>query len=187
MHACTVVQLWYVLGCAVGICYEGELRLTGGSSPTEGRVEVCIEGMWGTVCDSSWEAKDAEVACRQAGYLSVGKHWIYKMSTYWVDLCVSLFLPDAIAHSVPMFGGALGGVHLTEVQCVGDESELVDCHHKKTHNCSLRLNAGVICEGELKLLLLPSISITSYHLHQRLVVMMGQLGWWERLAMLEAG
>ena len=86
-----------------------------------------------------------------------------------------------------MFGGALGGVHLTEVQCIGDESELVDCYHKKAHNCSLQLNAGVICEGELKLLLLPSISITSYHLHQRLVVMMGQLGWWERLAMLEVG
>ena len=72
--ACTVVQLCYVFGCIAGICYEGELRLTGGSSPTEGRVEVCIEGMWGTVCDSSWAAKDAEVACRQAGYLSVGKH-----------------------------------------------------------------------------------------------------------------
>ena len=100
-------------------------------------------------------------------------------------MCV-LFLPDAIAHSVPMFGGTLAGVHLTDVQCVGDESELVDCHHKKTHNCSLQLNAGVICEGE-QLLLLPSISITLYHFQQRLVVMMGQLGWWERLAVLEAG
>ena len=35
-----------------GLCQDGEVRLVGGSSPSEGRVEYCRGNVWGTICDS---------------------------------------------------------------------------------------------------------------------------------------
>lgn len=44
---------------------EGELRLVGGSNFTEGRLEICLNDEWGTVCDEQWNTTDASVVCRQ--------------------------------------------------------------------------------------------------------------------------
>jgi deleted-in-malignant-brain-tumors protein 1 len=49
-------------------CEEGALRLVDGRFPWEGRVEICVNSHYGTVCDDNWENSDAMVACRQLGY-----------------------------------------------------------------------------------------------------------------------
>lgn len=56
-------------------CPNGAVRLSGGRFPSEGRVEVCLGGVWGTVChdERSWSVHNAEVVCKQLGYGPIGE------------------------------------------------------------------------------------------------------------------
>ena len=54
-------------------CDNGAIRFVNGQTLWEGRVEVCKDQVWGTVCDDFWSNEDAGVACRQAGYSGFSK------------------------------------------------------------------------------------------------------------------
>ena len=49
-------------------CSNDMIRLAGGESDSEGRVEVCMSQQWGTVCDNQWSTTDGQVICHQLGY-----------------------------------------------------------------------------------------------------------------------
>jgi deleted-in-malignant-brain-tumors protein 1 len=53
-------------------CVNGAIRLIGGTSASEGRLEVCADQQWATVCGDLWGEPDARVVCRQLGYSIIG-------------------------------------------------------------------------------------------------------------------
>ena len=58
---------------AIVPCNNGDVRLVGGFSPYNGRVEICYRNQWGTVCDNSFTSTDARVVCKQLGYPVIGE------------------------------------------------------------------------------------------------------------------
>ena len=65
------------VGATYNNCSDGELRLMGGLTDYQGRVEICINNLWGTICYSSsrynyWDINDARVVCRNLGHQELG-------------------------------------------------------------------------------------------------------------------
>uniref|UniRef100_A0A674K899 SRCR domain-containing protein n=1 Tax=Terrapene triunguis TaxID=2587831 RepID=A0A674K899_9SAUR len=97
----------------------------GEESTKEGRVEVFLNGQWGSVCDDGWTDKDAVVVCRQLGYSGAAK-----------------------ARTMAYFGEGHGPIHLDNVECSGTERTLGECVKPDNgiHNCWHSEDAGVSCD-----------------------------------------
>ncbi|XP_062566592.1 deleted in malignant brain tumors 1 protein-like [Saccostrea cucullata] len=104
------------------ICFD--IRLVGGSSSREGRVEVKLGNTWGTVCDDSWDDNDARVVCRTLGFSGSGS-----------------------AYSNAHFGEGSGQIWMDDVNCGGGERSLALCPFNGfgNENCGHSEDAGVVC------------------------------------------
>ncbi|XP_032081479.1 deleted in malignant brain tumors 1 protein-like [Thamnophis elegans] len=108
-------------------CLDKTIRLVNGSHICEGRIEILHDGLWGTVCDDSWDLNDAEVVCRQLGCGSAIK-----------------------ALQSARFGQGSGKITMDDVNCKGTENRLEECSHRGwfSHDCSHREDAGVKCSDK---------------------------------------
>lgn len=92
---------------------------------TEGRVEVGVNGIWGTICDDNWSLNSATVICKMLG------------------------LSDAsAAPGDSSFGQGNGKIWLDQVDCTGSETSIIDCSHLglgASSQCTHHEDAGVIC------------------------------------------
>ncbi|XP_024843360.1 T-cell differentiation antigen CD6 isoform X4 [Bos indicus x Bos taurus] len=112
-----------------------DLKLVGGGSPCEGRVEMLEHGQWGSVCDDTWDLEDAHVVCRQ-----LGCGWAVQA------------LPGL--HFAP----GQGRIHWDQVNCTGLETYLWHCPGLPGNGyCGHKEDAGVVCSGARSLL---NLSIT---------------------------
>ncbi|XP_061262505.1 T-cell differentiation antigen CD6 isoform X5 [Bos javanicus] len=100
-----------------------DLKLVGGGSPCEGRVEMLEHGQWGSVCDDTWDLEDAHVVCRQ-----LGCGWAVQA------------LPGL--HFAP----GQGHIHWDQVNCTGLETYLWHCPGLPGNGyCGHKEDAGVVC------------------------------------------
>ncbi|XP_078379682.1 scavenger receptor cysteine-rich domain-containing protein DMBT1-like isoform X2 [Oculina patagonica] len=112
-------------------CSVPEVRLAaGGHAAYQGRVEIFLGGLWGTVCDDSWDLQDAQVVCHQLGYDGA-----------------------SAAPRNAAFGEGTGVIWMNEVQCTGDEASLSDCrrHDISLNFCSHYYDASVVCTSPVRL------------------------------------
>lgn len=129
------------------MCVNGAIRLSGGESVDTGRIEVCYNGNWGTICQKGWGIYDAMVACTQLGFNASRK------LMYWslILLLLLLLLLDVRTFGGSKYGSGIGPVYLRDLQCSGNESSLIYCPgNTDTNECSHSDDAGLRCDGECK-------------------------------------
>ncbi|XP_053386943.1 scavenger receptor cysteine-rich type 1 protein M130-like [Mercenaria mercenaria] len=104
-----------------------DIRLADGSGTFDGRVEIQIDGVWGTVCDRDFHINDATVMCRMMALLPTA----YLSGAY--------------------FGQGVGPIFAQEFNCYGYESHLRDCRFETNVFCSHSRDVGIICSecGEI--------------------------------------
>ena len=73
-------------------CDDGEVRLVNGKSEMDGRVEICLNQRWGTVCDSQWTDNHTAVVCRHLGFSDI----IGGRLNHPIPLSIQLYFPSHI-------------------------------------------------------------------------------------------
>ena len=102
------------------------VRLTGVNSSSKiGRVEISLNGVWGTICDNSWNIRNAHVICRMLG-----------------------LPPATAAFGSAVFGRGHGMVWLEKLNCTGNESSIFECDHGvfgSETRCKHSADSAVMC------------------------------------------
>ncbi|XP_066505263.1 lysyl oxidase homolog 3A [Hoplias malabaricus] len=117
------------------------IRLVGGRTDYEGRVEVQVGSRWGTLCSDGWSTREALVACSQLG-LNYALHAITE-TWYWDSSNVTEMV-------------------MSGVKCRGDEMTLSDCQHHQVVSCKragAQFSAGVICSDSASDLVLNALLV----------------------------
>ena len=105
------------------------MRLVDGSYPSEGRVEVFLYGIWGTVTSGNFDTyPDARIICTSLGY-------------------------GGVANSIPwsVYGQGTGPIHINDLSCNEFDSSILDCSYSGSDSSNYKyMDASVRCQGAYK-------------------------------------
>lgn len=106
------------------------IRLLGGRSEHEGRLQIQIDGKWGTVCDYGWNVINAALVCHQLGLALNPNDWRLERSE----------IPGA---------GSSEEIILSHVQCTEHDTDITKCRSEKQgefqNSCTHEMDVGVRC------------------------------------------
>nr|XP_034333604.1 scavenger receptor cysteine-rich type 1 protein M130-like isoform X7 [Crassostrea gigas] len=106
------------------------VRLSGGYSNKEGRVEVFMNNVWGTICDAGWDSVDTRIVCNTLFGYSYGGTKV----------------------SAGHFAQGVGDILLANVSCTGSESNVLECKHSlMTDHCTHSKDVAVKCYQNIRL------------------------------------
>ena len=133
--------------CVTGIILnDSAIRLVGGSSYSQGRVEVLYNGVWGTICSDGWNNDNTRVVCRALGFPSA--------STFF--------------SSSSQYGPGSDPIWLDNVMCNGNEASLAECTYPGVgiiEGCTHDKDVGVRCRGSQSKIDYIIISVCMHYLH----------------------
>ena len=127
-------------------CSDGAVRLVGGKIEQEGRVEVCLKGVWGSVCHSQFTMNDVYISCSYLGYHGNSESFNTLCILYLhIEFLANTFLNDG------EFGSGEGPV-LRGFDCQGWEQNMAEClnssqQYQNEHNsdCNSDSTTAVRC------------------------------------------
>jgi len=113
-----------LLTTVYSVSAKKEIRLVGGDTINQGRVEVLVKNKWGTICDNQFSLSDAHVVCRMLGYSSA-----------------------QIARHRGFYGPGKGKIWIDQLGCTGKEDSIFDCAMSEmgVNTCDHGKDAGVVC------------------------------------------
>lgn len=132
----------------------GDLRLVQrtvvDSQFTSGRVEIYINGQWGTICDDLFDQTDASVTCKQLGFADAVS---FRTSASAGSVSCALIEPTALdlptchLFLVYRFHSGTGPIWLDDLQCTASDTRLISCSHRAvgTHSCGHSEDIAVYC------------------------------------------
>ena len=146
------------LSTTMSNCMNGDVRLQDGPNVREGRVEVCINNAWGTVCDDQFGVEDAIVTCTQMKFSDEGNATLQielNFNNKYTNCMKSpiIFATGAVVvrmNSLALHGSPNSPIFLTELGCQsGTHNSILECEAAPLGitTCLHEDDAVVHCEG----------------------------------------
>ena len=112
-----------------------------------GRVELCIDGHYKTLCYDQWDGRDASVVCHQLGFSRNGNN-LWMPSDPSLVNCTMSFISGAINGS-SYFSDEVFSTLTFGLNCTGTENSIRECpRHTAESSCGTHSDAHVICQGD---------------------------------------